>query len=257
MRSQNLLLIGCHFPDWLTRFFIRSWNVQRLADSYRPKREFLIDRSDESYESLVVFLERFSPNTWWYPIDARDFVKELAQRWSRRSASGAEPRLDPASVPWAVQRPLSERFFISYCHEDYVAASAFRDALNELGADIAWFDKTDLIAGDLFDERILELVRECYRFVPLISASTEARTEGYFRKEWHEASERSKQIQGRAFVVPVVIDADYRGDLRSYRLIPERFRASHVGFAPAGVPDGALRKSLTELIREPRSASAV
>src|SRR5215813_1843417 len=61
LRTQNLLLIGCNFADWLSRFFIRLANTQRLADN-RGKREFLIEESADSSGSLTLFFERFSPD---------------------------------------------------------------------------------------------------------------------------------------------------------------------------------------------------
>src|SRR6185312_8032867 len=50
-------------------------------------------------------------------------------------------------------------------------------------------------------------IRDCALFVPLISARTEARSEGYFRLEWHLADQRTHLMaHTRAFVVPVVVD---------------------------------------------------
>jgi TolB-like protein len=57
--------------------------------------------------------------------------------------------------------------------------------------------------------------------MPIISANTHSRTEGYFRLEWKLAVDRSHLIApGQAFLVPVVIDATQHTDER----IPERFR---------------------------------
>jgi len=45
-------------------------------------------------------------------------------------------------------------------------------------------------------------------FVPLISANTQARQEGYFRLEWKLAEDRSHLMaKGKPFIVPVSIDA--------------------------------------------------
>ena len=88
LRTQNLLLIGCNFADWLSRFFIRLSNTQRLADN-RSKREFLIEQSTEGSGSLTLFLERFSPDTWVFPGSAREFVAELARRWQERHPRSA------------------------------------------------------------------------------------------------------------------------------------------------------------------------
>src|SRR5262250_347222 len=88
LREKNLLLVGSSFPDWLSRFFIRIANTQRLADN-RPKREFLIGPSSDEGGSLTFFLERFSPNTWLLPGDARQFAAELARRWREKHPQSA------------------------------------------------------------------------------------------------------------------------------------------------------------------------
>ncbi len=58
-------------------------------------------------------------------------------------------------------------------------------------------------------------------FVPLISASTEARGEGYFRLEWKLAVDRSHLMADDApFLFPVVIDGTSEATAR----VPEKFR---------------------------------
>lgn len=42
LQQRNLLLIGCNFPEWLSRFFLRLTNKGRLSEVQR-KREWLID----------------------------------------------------------------------------------------------------------------------------------------------------------------------------------------------------------------------
>jgi hypothetical protein len=49
-------------------------------------------------------------------------------------------------------------------------------------------------------------IRECALFVPIISAHTQARHEGYFRLEWDLADQRTHLMgRSRAFVVPVCL----------------------------------------------------
>ena len=42
LRSRNLLLIGCNFADWLSRFFLRLSNSERLSSNQRNKKEFFV-----------------------------------------------------------------------------------------------------------------------------------------------------------------------------------------------------------------------
>jgi TIR domain len=251
LRTQNLLLIGCGFPDWLSRFFIRLSNTQRLADN-RGKREFLIEQSADGSGSLTLFLERFSPDTWVFPGRAREFVAELARRWhERHPGSGSRPAEAAEAIP---ARPHPEEsFFISYSRTDLAAARRLFAGLQEIGADVAWFDKSELKPGDDWEQKIRNAINGCYLFLPLVSANTETREEGFFREEWTLASERARRIQGRKFIVPVVVDRDYDGNAGRFQLVPESFLATHFGHAPEGGLGEELCSELTRLIRERRS----
>jgi hypothetical protein len=251
LRQQNLLLIGCNFADWLSRFFIRVSNTQRLADN-RSKREFLIEQSSDSSGSLTLFLERFSPDTWVFPGGAREFVAELARRWQERHPRSA-PRTDDLTETTPARPRTEETFFISYSRTDLAAARQLFAGLQKIGADVAWFDKSDLKPGDDWAQKIRNAINGCYLFLPLVSANTETREEGFFREEWTLASERSRRIQGRKFIIPVVVDRDYDGNAGRFQLVPESFLGSHFGHAPEGGLSDDLLNELTGLIRERRS----
>ena len=251
LRTQNLLLIGCNFADWLSRFFIRLSNTQRLADN-RSKREFLIEQSADSSGSLTLFFERFSPDTWMFPGRAQEFVAELAWRWQERHPRST-PRSDEMTEGVPARPRSDETFFISYSRNDLAAARQLFAGLQEIGADIAWFDKSELKPGDDWEQKIRNATNGCYLFLPLVSANTEMRGEGYFREEWILASERARRIQGRKFIIPIVVDQDYDGNAGRYQLVPESFLGAHFGHAPEGSLSDDLRNELTRLIRERRS----
>jgi TolB-like protein/Flp pilus assembly protein TadD len=96
--------------------------------------------------------------------------------------------------------------FLSYAREDTDAARRIAEAMRAFGVD-AWFDQSELRGGDAWDAKIRKQIRECALFMPIISAATQARGEGYFRREWKMAVERTHDMAAsRTFVVPVVID---------------------------------------------------
>jgi hypothetical protein len=252
LRQQSLLLIGCNFADWLSRLFIRLSNTQRLADA-RGKHEFLIEQPADG--SMTVFFERFSPETWVFSCSARDFVTELARRWKEKHpASIAANAVPDAAMP--VRPRGGDTIFISYSRDDLAAARRLFSDLQEIGADIAWFDKASLQPGDDFPQQIRNAIGDCYLFLPLVSATTESRTEGYFREEWTLASERVRRIQGRKFIVPIIVDVDYDGNASRYQLVPECFKSAHFGHAPAGGLSDELLIELRRLIRERRGQRA-
>jgi TolB-like protein/tetratricopeptide (TPR) repeat protein len=111
--------------------------------------------------------------------------------------------------------------FLSYASQDAVAAARIGEALRAAGLEV-WFDQSELRGGDAWDQLIRRRIRECRLFVPVISAHTQTRLEGYFRLEWRLAVERSHLMaDGKAFIVPVTIDAI---DERQAE-VPEAFRA--------------------------------
>ncbi|MEP7305147.1 MAG: toll/interleukin-1 receptor domain-containing protein [Acidobacteriota bacterium] len=251
MRSRNLLLIGCNFADWLSRFFIRLSNPDRLFSDQRTKKEYLVGEETARTRDFTVFLERFSQDSRCYPIDAASFVTELYQRWRERNPSSEQgPDRPPAEAP------AGGTIFISYSSDDLGAAKSVFDDLQAIGGDVAWFDKSVLKPGDNWERQILGAIQKCSLFLPLLSANTEQRTEGYFRLEWDEAAERSKRIAGRKFIFPIVIDQDYGGDIGRFTLVPERFKTLQYSHAPAGKMGDALRVEIKDQLRTLRRARA-
>jgi TolB-like protein len=97
--------------------------------------------------------------------------------------------------------------FLSYASQDAEAARKICDALSAAGVEV-WFDRSELRGGDAWDARIRKQIKECALFVPIISANTEQRQEGYFRLEWKLAEDRSHLMaRGKPFIVPIAADA--------------------------------------------------
>ena len=115
----------------------------------------------------------------------------------------------------------SHAVFLSYASQDAEAAQRICEALRAGGIEV-WFDQSELRGGDVWDHKIRTQIRDCALFIPLISASTQARLEGYFRLEWRLAVERTHLMADRkAFLVPVVIDDTKDQDAE----VPNSFRA--------------------------------
>jgi TolB-like protein len=113
--------------------------------------------------------------------------------------------------------------FLSYSSQDADTARRICDALRNVGVEV-WFDQSELRGGDAWDASIRAQIKECALFVPIISASTNARSEGYFRLEWRLAVERSLLMaDDQAFLLPVLIDETPEGSAR----VPDRFRERH------------------------------
>ncbi len=131
--------------------------------------------------------------------------------------------------------------FLSYASQDAKSARRIAEELLQHGIAV-WFDQSELRGGDVWDQRIRDQIRDCALFVPVISAHTQSRTEGYFRLEWKLAVDRSHLMASeRAFLLPVVIDATQQAEA----LVPERFREVQW----TRVADGEATQPFIELVR--------
>ena len=134
--------------------------------------------------------------------------------------------------------------FLSYASQDTEAARRICDALHAVGVDV-WFDQSALRGGDAWDASIRRQIKECALFVPVISANTQAREEGYFRREWNLAVNRTLDMaEGKAFLLPVVIDATIDVNAR----VPEKFREVQWTHLPAGEAPVAFAERVRRLL---------
>ncbi len=126
--------------------------------------------------------------------------------------------------------------FVSYASDDREAARSIGDALTSFGLDV-WLDQSELGGGDAWDQKIRKQIRECDYFMPIISARTEARLEGYFRREWRLAVERTLDMaDDHLFLLPLVIDDTNEAQAR----VPEKFLTVQWLRLPEGRPTPAL-----------------
>ncbi len=139
---------------------------------------------------------------------------------------------------------MSERdkaVFLSYASQDAEAVRRIAEALRAAGVEV-WFDQNELVGGDAWDAKIRKQIAECALFVPVISANTNARGEGYFRLEWKLAVDRSHLMaHDQPFLLPVVIDDTTDAAAR----VPPEFRAVQW----TRLPGGETREKFRERVR--------
>jgi len=123
---------------------------------------------------------------------------------------GESPK--PASTPTGA-------VFLSYASQDVGAAKWICDALRAAGVEV-WFDQSELRGGDAWDRQIRRQIHDCRLFIAVVSEQTESRDEGYFRREWKLAVERTGDLAGDVpFLLPVVIDGTSEATAR----VPDEF----------------------------------
>ena len=152
-----------------------------------------------------------------------------------------------AGAQVGISAPASESshaVFLSYASEDAAAAERIAAALRSASVEV-WFDKSELRGGDAWDRQIREQIHDCRLFIALISAHTEARDEGYFRREWGLAVDRTRDMdEKKAFLLPVVIDDTVERSAR----VPEKFHGIQWTRLPGGVTPPAFVARVRKLM---------
>jgi hypothetical protein len=245
LEHNHLLFIGSNFTNWLARLFLRMAKRQRLSDP-RDVGEIMADDHTSEDERLVSFLQQVSVRTRIY-LGAERFVDELHDRLAarRRPAAALVAGSAPARfLPPAREMP-DNAVFISYAREDLAAVQQIKAGLEATGI-TTWFDIDRLEVGDDYDRKIQRNIARCSYFIPVVSATTQRRLEGYFRREWSYAIDRVRNMaDGALFILPVTIDATSAAQA----LVPDKFKALHFSHLPSGVVPDDFAQRLSDFMR--------
>ncbi|HVT73878.1 MAG TPA: toll/interleukin-1 receptor domain-containing protein [Lacunisphaera sp.] len=245
LEHNHLLVIGSDFSNWLARLFLRMTKRRRLSDP-RDVGEILADSHTVRDVRLVSFLQQVSVRTRLF-TGAVEFVAELHRRWMARNGGAHAAPAGGSAAPVRFLPPAREMpeqaVFISYAREDLPAVQKLKAGLDAAGL-TTWFDMDRLESGDDYDRKIRGNIARCSYFVPVVSATTQARHEGYFRREWNYAVDRTRGMaDGAVFILPVCIDGTTEADA----IAPEKFKAVHFSRLPGGEPTPEFIRRLQEL----------
>jgi len=207
LSRQSLLILGCRFGGWLTRFLMRMSKGQRLSAG--GKHDYVADSGVSSDDNFVVFLRNFSRATKVYRSgDVLEFVDELHKRWKELHPATMTNAAPIPLTPAPVSQLQEGAVFLSYASEDRAAVQKIRTALEAAGVDV-FFDRDALHVGDDWEAKLRRGIRQCSLFVPVISRQTLNPERRFFRVEWNlavkEAGMASFSLE-EMFLLPIVID---------------------------------------------------
>lgn len=252
LTTKHLLILGCSFPDWLSRFFIRMAKGMQLS-TRRPVGEWLADSRSQDDGSLALFLDNFSTNTRVFTVGALELIDQLSARWEERhppeNEETEEKKAEPRRTSADGEMPRGA-LLISYMREDQEAAERLRDGLQTV-TDV-WMDVQQLEAGDPWNLQIHRALAECDLFFPVISERAAQTHESYFRREWNAALKRLEGMsEERPFIMPVVIDGfDFKTPG-----VPPAFWNQQVAYLPGGQANPAFLAAVEKQVlkvRDPR-----
>ncbi len=150
---------------------------------------------------------------------------------------------EPGRVVPPAREMADRAVFISYAREDLAAVQQLKAGLDAAGIN-AWFDMQQLDSGDDFARKIRGNIARCSYFIPVISANTQRRFEGWFRREWNWAVDRTEgMVAGARFILPVCIDDTAEKDA----LVPEQFLKAHWTRLLGGVVTPEVAARLKEI----------
>jgi TolB-like protein/Flp pilus assembly protein TadD len=138
----------------------------------------------------------------------------------------------------------SHAVFLSYASQDAEAAQKICEALRAGGIEV-FLDQSELRGGDAWDQKIRHEIHDCALFIPVISQHTQERLEGYFRREWKLAIDRTHDMaEQMPFLVPVVVDGTRDQDA----FVPDAFRAVQWTRLPGGETPPAFVERIKRLL---------
>ena len=204
MRAKSLLVLGCGFPGWLARFFLRAVKGDGLLT--QGARGVVADATSSGDRDLVMFLQRRKA-TIYSDGDAVSFVAELFRRWTDRFGDLGAPEPARGAAPDLQLSELADdTVFLSYASEDRTVALSIKESFDREGID-TWFDQRALEGGDEYRAVIERNIERAAFFVPVLSRHTTGDDRRFFRLEWAKAIDEVRfRPPELPFILPVLAD---------------------------------------------------
>ena len=251
LRTRHLLLIGVRFTNWLMRFFLRALHGTRLSED---TGQLIVLAGDvvRRDAALVGYVRETSRRVWVYEEGSGvEFMSELRRRWHIAHDEPWGTQGEHQEAPPEPDVMQAGSVYVSCSRADRSAAERLAAVLDEAGLD-AWFDRNEVQSGPRYDNRIRQYIQQCDLFVPLLSRETESTDDGFFRKEWQWALERSEALDGGArFVLPVCIDDS------SPQNLPAPLRKLPAQVALGGKPTPEFINACVSTVRQTRARRAL
>lgn len=205
--ESYLLFLGCDFPDWLMRMFVRLVTGTNVSGLKYPVA--VVDGASAVEIPLSQFLRR-SKQVVLPGDSAARFIAELHGRWPKRTP-----------VPDA----RAGHVFLSFIRMDRAQAHKVRDELKARNVPF-WYDEDPgrLSHGGNWREELVRNIERSAVFIPFISqhTCTHVAREAY-RLEWNHALQHRREFaEDYRFIRPIRTDPGV--DMQQGEYIPDSWR---------------------------------
>lgn len=204
--ASQLLLLGCGYPDWLLRFFVRTLRRERFRE--KPERRARVaDGAAALGGSLALFLDRY--NVPVFLGDPGVFVDTLHKKYSeRRGAATAAPATAPAAAPAA---PRESPVLVAHGPADRESAARIVKALSDWGVGAVTREWQAAAPAEP------PLLASCDVYLAMLSdRALRDIPETALRDEWRAVQERQEAQEGGPFAT-LMITLDQEAKRRQQR----------------------------------------
>jgi len=250
VKMKSILLVGCSFPNWFMRFFIRIISKNR----YKTGRSKFVasDRTAKDID-LSSFLE--NNRTSVIPIGSPALALKNEDEVYKNTIEFIDELFDKTEKSGKIttkNKPrYKEKIFLSYSWTDKPIIKKIKNEFEKCGVEL-FFDDDDLRNGENFTETISRYINDCDYILPLISENSISRKDSYvYEKEWTQAMyvEQFKKSSGLFregqdnYIRPYIIDKTDPKDNR----IPNDIRKRNITSIPSEDSFGPMvRKFIKE-----------
>jgi hypothetical protein len=212
LTASSLLFIGCNFPDWLLRFFMRMFSPTRLSSNSGVYT--VADVMNGTDKNRAIFIK--NSEIKYFELDGNEFIDRLFARLERDEPS------------WIRNNADVNYIFLSYVTDNRSKVLDIFQKLDENNCD-AYLDIKRIDYGENITDDVRKGIDNCKIFMPVISNETNstATLNRYFRKEWeyildlHQVKNPNNDINKSPVIIPVFLDAINSNDVM--KTTPSKF----------------------------------
>lgn len=177
LKDANLLFIGCDFPEWILRFFLRFCVDERL-----DKKDIMVKIIEQlpSGRGKSFLLGNYKIKK--YNLKPDVFVNALFKELEIRGKRNNQQNYN------IEEEYHNNLVFISYNHADKDVADTINEELKNNFVD-SWYDKERLNEGKKFTPDISKAIDNACAVIFLVTNNSHANpgVEKYFKAEWNYA----------------------------------------------------------------------